>query len=188
MPPIQRSGPPLVPLARLPSSVLPTNFADVRLGKNDGVVWITIDRPDLRNAFHARTVDERIAAVTDAAADDEIGVVVLTGAGDRAVGSGGDQKERKSDGGDGQGPGTGLNVTALHGAIRACPKPVLAMVNGYAIGGGHVLHLLCYLSIAADTARFGQVGPPRAFGLAERPSLTNSDFTYRSEFAPPPPR
>jgi dihydroxynaphthoic acid synthetase len=103
-------------------------------------------------------VHELTEAFLDARFDLEIGVVVLTGAGDKAFCSGGDQKERGGGGyaKDGARP---MDVEALHTAIRRCPKPVIAMVNGYAIGGGHVLHVLCDLSIAADTAVFGQTGP-----------------------------
>jgi dihydroxynaphthoic acid synthetase len=90
--------------------------------------------------------------------DGSVGVVVLTGAGERAFSTGGDQRERTAEG-YGGGGGLGLDMHGLHGIIRAIPKPVIAMVNGYAIGGGHVLHVLCDLSIAADTASFGQVGP-----------------------------
>jgi 2-ketocyclohexanecarboxyl-CoA hydrolase len=133
-------------------------FEDVLYEARQGVAWITINRPEVRNAFRARTVDELIAAFRRAWADPEVGVAVLTGAGDRAFCSGGDQKER-SEAGYGGGTGIGLDVVSLHGVIRNIPKPVIAMVNGYAIGGGHVLHLICDLSIAADTAIFGQTGP-----------------------------
>jgi dihydroxynaphthoic acid synthetase len=112
----------------------------------------------VRNAFRARTVDELIAGFRQAWADPDVGVVVLTGAGDKAFCSGGDQKERGA-GGYGTGVGVGLDVQSLHAVIRNIPKPVIAMVNGYAIGGGHVLHVICDLSIAADTAVFGQTGP-----------------------------
>lgn len=134
------------------------NFSDVLYEVRRGVAWITINRPDVRNAFRAKTVDEMVAAFRLAWADDEVGVVVLTGAGERAFCSGGDQRER-GDSGYGGGTGIGLDVASLHGVIRSIPKPVIAMVNGFAIGGGHVLHVVCDLSIAADTAIFGQVGP-----------------------------
>ena len=133
-------------------------FTDILYEKRDGVAWITINRPDVRNAFRVLTVDEMVSAFRDAWADHDIGVVVLTGAGDKAFCSGGDQKER-GDTGYGSGTGIGLDVASLHSVIRNIPKPVIAMVNGYAIGGGHVLHVICDLSIAADTAVFGQVGP-----------------------------
>jgi len=134
-------------------------FQDVLYEARDGVAWVTINRPQVRNAFRAQTVDELVAAFRQAWADPDIGVVVLTGAGDRAFCSGGDQKDR---GASGYGPATtgiGLDVASLHSVIRNIPKPVIAMVNGYAIGGGHVLHVLCDLSIAADSAIFGQTGP-----------------------------
>jgi len=134
------------------------SYDDVLYDAADGVAWITINRPDVLNAFRARTVDELIHAFRAAWADRDVGVVVLTGAGTRAFSTGGDQRERTGDG-YGTATGIGLDVHGLHGVIRAIPKPVIAMVNGYAIGGGHVLHVLCDLSIAADSAIFGQVGP-----------------------------
>jgi len=133
-------------------------YDDIRTEHGDGIAWITIDRPEVLNAFRGRTVDELIAAFRAAWHDSSIGVVVLTGAGDRAFSTGGDQRSRTEEG-YGDGAGIGLDMHGLHGVIRAIPKPVIAMVNGYAIGGGHVLHVLCDLTIAADTAIFGQVGP-----------------------------
>jgi naphthoate synthase len=133
-------------------------YADILYEARDGVAWITINRPEVRNAFRATTVDELIAAFRAAWADENVGVVVLTGAGDKAFSAGGDQRERGASG-YGGGGGIGMDMHGLHGVIRAIPKPVIAMVNGFAIGGGHVLHVLCDLSIAADTAVFGQVGP-----------------------------
>jgi len=137
-------------------------YEDILYETRDGVAWITINRPAVRNAFRARTVDELIAAFKEAWADGDVGVVVLTGAGDKAFCSGGDQKDRDAGGyrsAVGHASGIGLDVASLHGVIRNIPKPVIAMVNGYAIGGGHVLHVICDLSIAADTAIFGQTGP-----------------------------
>jgi naphthoate synthase len=134
-------------------------FEDIVYEKKDGVAWITINRPEVRNAFRTKTVDEMVAAFRMAWGDGDIGVVVLTGAGDKAFCSGGDQKERGSAGYSGSTTGIGMDVGSLHSVIRNIPKPVIAMVNGYAIGGGHVLHVLCDLSIAADTAIFGQTGP-----------------------------
>ena len=128
-------------------------LTDVLYDKRDGTAWITINRPERRNAFRARTVTELIGCFRDAAHDRDVGVVVLTGAGDKAFCSGGDQKERAESGYE------EMDVTALHTIIRNIPKPVIAMVNGFAIGGGHVLHVLCDLSIAADSAIFGQTGP-----------------------------
>jgi naphthoate synthase len=133
------------------------NYTDIRYEKKDGVAWITINRPEARNAFRTRTVAELTDAFEDARWDRTIGVVVLTGAGDRAFCAGGDQKERGERGY--KADERPMDVEALHSAIRHIPKPVIAMVNGFAIGGGHVLHLLCDLSIAADTAVFGQTGP-----------------------------
>src|SRR5213595_503060 len=133
-------------------------YDDILYDARDGVAWITINRPEVRNAFRAKTVDELIAAFRAAWGDPEVGVVVLTGAGDKAFSAGGDQRERTQGGYTG-GAGIGMDVHGLHGVIRAIPKPVIAMVNGYAIGGGHVLHVLCDLTIAADTAVFGQTGP-----------------------------
>ena len=133
-------------------------YEDILYDARDGVAWITINRPEVRNAFRAKTVDELIAAFRAAWGDPEVGVVVLTGAGDKAFSAGGDQRERTGGGYTG-GTGLGMDMHGLHGVIRAIPKPVIAMVNGYAIGGGHVLHVLCDLTIAADTAVFGQTGP-----------------------------
>src|ERR671930_903080 len=125
----------------------------------NGLGWITIDRPDRMNAFRARTVDELIHCLKRAWASPEVGVLCLTGAGDRAFCTGGDQKQRAETGDYGPSE-TGLfEVEYMHRLIRELPKPVIAAVNGYAIGGGHVLHVLCDLSIAADTAVFRQIGP-----------------------------
>jgi 2-ketocyclohexanecarboxyl-CoA hydrolase len=132
-------------------------YEDILYDARDGIAWITINRPTVLNAFRAKTVDELILAFRAAWDDAAVGVVVLTGAGDRAFSAGGDQRER-GPGGYGGG-GIGLDMHGLHGVIRAIPKPVIAMVNGYAIGGGNVLQVLCDLTIAADTAVFGQVGP-----------------------------
>ncbi len=132
-------------------------YTDIRYEKKDGMAWIIIDRPEVRNAFRTRTVAELTDAFVDARWDRTVGVVVLTGAGDKAFCAGGDQKERGQGGySPDQRP---MDVEALHSAIRHIPKPVIAMVNGFAIGGGHVLHVLCDLSIAAETAIFGQTGP-----------------------------
>ncbi len=127
---------------------------------DEGIARITINRPEVRNAFRPRTVSELMDAFAHAHHDPDIGVIVLTGAGDKAFCSGGDQKVRGDDGGykDEQGVHH-LNVLDLQMQIRRLPKPVVAMVAGYAIGGGHVLHLVCDLTIAADNARFGQTGP-----------------------------
>jgi naphthoate synthase len=130
---------------------------DILYEKKDGIAWITINRPEVRNAFRTRTVRELTEAFEDAKFDPTVGVVVLTGAGDKAFCAGGDQKERGQEGyARDERP---MDVDALHNAIRRIPKPVIAMVNGFAIGGGHVLHVLCDLSIASETAIFGQTGP-----------------------------
>src|SRR5918912_1501374 len=131
----------------------------VRYEVEDGLAWVTIDRPDRMNAFRARTVDELIHSLKRAWASGEVGVVALTGAGDRAFCTGGDQKQRAETGDYGPSESGIFEVEYLHRLIREVPKPVIAAVNGYAIGGGHVLHLLCDLTIAVDGARFGQTGP-----------------------------
>ncbi len=134
-------------------------LTDVRFEVEGGLAWITIDRPDRLNAFRARTVDELIACFTRAWASADVGVVCLTGAGERAFSTGGDQKQRAETGDYGP-SATGLfEVERLHRLIREVPKPVIAAVNGYAIGGGHVLHVLCDITIAAEHAQFGQIGP-----------------------------
>ena len=134
-------------------------LTDVRYEVEDGLAWITIDRPDRMNAFRARTVDELIACFKRAWSSSDVGVVCLTGAGDRAFCTGGDQKQRAETGDYGPSESGLFEVEYLHRLIREIPKPVIAAVNGFAIGGGHVLHVLCDLTIAADTARFGQSGP-----------------------------
>jgi 2-ketocyclohexanecarboxyl-CoA hydrolase len=134
-------------------------LTDVRYEVEDGLAWITIDRPDRMNAFRARTVDELIHCFKRAWASPEVGVLCLTGAGDRAFCTGGDQKQRAETGDYGPSDSGLFEIEYLHRLIREVPKPVLAAVSGYAIGGGHVLHLLCDLTIAADTAVFGQTGP-----------------------------
>ena len=134
-------------------------LTDVRYEVERGLAWITIDRPERMNAFRARTVDELIYCLKKAWATGEVGVVCLTGAGDRAFCTGGDQKQRAETGDYGPSESGLFEVETLHRMIRELPKPVIAAVNGYAIGGGHVLHVLCDLTIAADTAVFGQNGP-----------------------------
>ncbi len=125
-----------------------------------GIAKITINRPEVHNAFRPETVSELINAFHHAHYDESIGVIILTGAGGKAFCSGGDQRVRGEDGGYKDHQGTNhLNVLELQRQIRTLPKPVVAMIAGYAIGGGHVLHLICDLSIAADNACFGQTGP-----------------------------
>jgi naphthoate synthase len=134
-------------------------LTDVRYDVEDGLATITIDRPDRMNAFRARTVDELIHCMKRAWADGEVGVVCLTGAGDRAFCTGGDQKQRAETGDYGPSESGLFEVEQLHRLLREMPKPVIAAVNGYAIGGGHVLHVLCDLTIASEGAIFGQTGP-----------------------------
>ena len=148
-------------------------YTDIRYelatGENAGIAKITINRPEVRNAFRPETVVELIDAFTRAREDLNVGVVILTGEGPDAFCSGGDQRVRGSRGGyvedadpseAGRHTAVGrFHVTDLHVQIRRMPKPVVAMVAGYAVGGGHVLHVICDLTIAADNARFGQTGP-----------------------------
>jgi naphthoate synthase len=124
-----------------------------------GIAKVTINRPEVRNAFRPKTTEEMIRAFDHIRDDSSVGVVILTGAGTEAFCSGGDQRVRGSGGYVGDDGVPRLNVLDLHMRIRYLPKPVIAMVAGYAIGGGHVLHLVCDLTIAADNARFGQTGP-----------------------------
>lgn len=134
-----------------------TDFEDILYEKRDGVARITINRPKSYNAFRAATCEEIISAMKDADHDRAVGVVVITGAGDKAFCTGGDQSSHSgSYGGRGV---VGLPVEEMQGAIRDCRKPVIARVNGYAIGGGNVLVTVCDLAIASETAIFGQVGP-----------------------------
>ncbi len=125
----------------------------------EGIAKITINRPEVRNAFRPRTVAEMISAMDAARDDAQVGAVILTGAGTEAFCSGGDQRVRGTGGYVGTDGIPRLNVLDLQMRIRYLPKPVVAMVAGYAVGGGHVLHLVCDLTIAADNARFGQTGP-----------------------------
>jgi naphthoate synthase len=140
------------------------DYEDIAFEKAGGIAKITIDRPEVLNAFRPQTLFELSDAFDRARDDLEVGVIVLTGRGERAFCSGGDQRIRGDDGYMGDDPvaerGVGrLNVLDLQIQIRRTPKPVVAMVAGYAIGGGHVLHVVCDLTIAADNARFGQSGP-----------------------------
>lgn len=137
------------------------DYADIRYETTaEGIAKITIDRPEVHNAFRPQTLVEVSAALDVAREDESVGVIILTGAGDRAFCSGGDQRVRGDSGYQTDPSSTGrFHVTDLHVQMRRCPKPIVAMVAGYAIGGGHVLHLVCDLTIAADNAIFGQVGP-----------------------------
>lgn len=137
-----------------------TEYTDITCDFAEGIARIAINRPEKHNAFRPETITQLIDAMHKAQFDPEVGVIILTGAGDAAFCSGGDQTVRGDDGGYHDERGTPhLNVLDLQMQIRRCPKPVVAMVAGYAIGGGHVLHLVCDLTIAADNARFGQTGP-----------------------------
>ena len=134
-------------------------LTDVLYDVSDGIATITMNRPERYNAFTAHTVDELIRCFKTAWASRDVGVVILTGAGDKAFCTGGDQKQRAETGDYGPSE-TGLfEIETLHRVIRDIPKPVIAAVNGFAIGGGHVLHVVCDLTIASETARFGQTGP-----------------------------
>ena len=136
-------------------------YTDIRYETTpDGIAKITICRPEVHNAFRPQTIIEISAALTVAREDESVGVIILTGEGDRAFCSGGDQRTRGYSGYQTDEHSTGrFHVTDLHVQMRRCPKPIVAMVAGWAIGGGHVLHVVCDLTIAADNARFGQVGP-----------------------------
>ncbi|MBX6391173.1 MAG: enoyl-CoA hydratase/isomerase family protein [Frankia sp.] len=134
-------------------------LTDVTYEVEDGLAWITINRPERYNSFRARTVDELVLSFKRAWGSDDVGVIALTGAGDKAFCTGGDQKQRKETGDYGPSASGLFEIDSLHRVIRDVPKPVIAAVNGFAIGGGHVLHLLCDLTIAADHAKFGQNGP-----------------------------
>src|SRR5580704_12602228 len=136
-------------------------YADIRYETSpDGIAKITICRPEVHNAFRPQTLIEIGEALTIAREDESVGVIILTGEGDRAFCSGGDQRTRGDSGYQTDEHSTGrFHVTDLHVQMRRCPKPIVAMVAGWAIGGGHVLHVVCDLTIAADNARFGQVGP-----------------------------
>lgn len=134
-----------------------TPYEDIIYENRNGAAWIIINRPKVYNAFRGKTIEELIHAFLTAASDKAVGVVVLTGTGDKAFCTGGDQSNHDGDY-DGRGV-VGLPIDELQSAIRDIPKPVIAAVNGYAIGGGHVLATICDLTIAADTAQMGQVGP-----------------------------
>ena len=135
-------------------------YGDILYDVTDGAATITINRPKVYNAFRPRTVVEMINAFLKAGWDDDIGAIVLTGAGDRAFCTGGDQSDHEGQYGDNDARGTvGMPVEELHSVIRDVPKPVIAKVRGYAIGGGNVLATICDMTIASENAIFGQVGP-----------------------------
>ena len=153
-----------VPSREIPNWVASGNFQDIRYETAEGIAKITINRPQVRNAFRPQTIIELKEAFDLARDDEKVGVVIFTGAGDEAFCSGGDISVRGDDGyiGDDSVGAKGigrLNVLDLQIQIRRMPKPVIAMVAGWAIGGGHVLHVVCDLTIAADNAKFGQTGP-----------------------------
>ena len=134
-------------------------YEDIKYEQYGGIAKVTINRPEVRNAFRPKTVSELIDAFSRARDDQSIGVIVLTGEGEKAFCSGGDQSVRGHGGYVGDDEIPRLNVLDLQRLIRVIPKPVVAMVAGYAIGGGHVLHVVCDLTIAAENAVFGQTGP-----------------------------
>ena len=135
------------------------DYQDIFYQKWDGIAKITLNRPHVHNAFRPLTVHEMLNALEKARQDREVGVIILTGAGTKAFCSGGDQSVRKNGGYCDEEGIDSLNILDFQRAMRSCPKPLVAMVAGYAIGGGHVLHVLCDLTIAADNAVFGQTGP-----------------------------
>jgi len=135
------------------------DYTDIKYHKAEGIAKITINRPEVRNAFRPLTIKEMMHAFEEARNDSETGVIILTGEGEKAFCSGGDQRVRGEAGYVDDAGVHRLNVLDFQRQIRTCPKPVIAMVAGYAIGGGHVLHLMADLTIAADNATFGQTGP-----------------------------
>jgi naphthoate synthase len=135
------------------------SYTDIKYHKLEGIAKITINRPEVRNAFRPQTVFEMSTALENARRDEQIGVVILTGEGEKAFCSGGDQRIRGEAGYSDDKGVNHLNVLDFQRQMRTCPKPIVAMVAGYAIGGGHVLHLMCDLTVAADNAIFGQTGP-----------------------------
>jgi naphthoate synthase len=152
---MKASSPPPVPIWK----TVPGHVDIIYAKADEGIAKIVINRPEVRNAFRPETVREMQAAFADARDDPDIGVVILTGQGREAFCSGGDQRVRGEGGYVGGDGVPRLNVLDLQRQIRTLPKPVVAMVAGYAIGGGHVLHMICDITIAADNARFGQTGP-----------------------------
>ncbi|WMN01743.1 enoyl-CoA hydratase-related protein [Rhodococcus erythropolis] len=136
-----------------------SDFTDVTYKVDNGLAWITINRPDRYNAFRAQTVDELVKAFKHAWVSNDVGAIALTGAGNKAFCAGGDQKQRMETGDYGPSDSGLFEVEALHRVIRDVTKPVIAAVNGVAVGGGHVLHLLCDLTITTEDAIFGQNGP-----------------------------
>ena len=134
-------------------------YTDILYSVDDAIATITINRPDRYNAFRGRTIEELIHAFKAAWADQRVACAILTGAGDKAFCAGGDQKEKHLTGSYGTSENGLWEVDALHVVIRDIPKPVIAAVNGFAIGGGHVIHVICDITVAAEHAKFGQAGP-----------------------------
>src|SRR3954447_5167223 len=160
MPSRHKDAPPEEELFRPIEWQSAAEYGDILYEKADGIAKITIDRPEKRNAFRPQTLIEISGALEDAREDAEIGVVILTGAGEHAFCAGGDQAVRGDTGYVAEGASIGrFHVTDLQVQMRRLPKPIVAMVAGYAAGGGHVLHVCCDLTIAADNARFGQTRP-----------------------------
>lgn len=140
--------------------IRPEDYTDITYAvEEDSFAIVTINRPDRMNSFRGRTVDELISAFKHAWADKRIAAVILTGAGEKAFCAGGDVKERAETGSYGETEWGLFDIQGLHRIMREIPKPVIAAVNGVAVGGGHVLHVICDLSVASETARFGQAGP-----------------------------
>ena len=135
------------------------HYKDILFESYQGIAKITINRPEVHNAFRPETISEILSAMDTTHEHTDIDVVILTGSGDKAFCSGGDQRVKGAGGYIGKDGIPRLNVLDLHKRIRELPKPVIAMVNGYAIGGGHVLHVVCDLTIASENSRFGQTGP-----------------------------
>ena len=147
-------------MPRIPDWKKAGDFTDIVYEKSEeGIAKITINRPQVHNAFRPQTVMEMCRALDDARNDDAVGVIILTGMGEKAFCSGGDQKVRGTGGYVGDDGTPRLNVLDFQRQIRNCPKPVVAMVAGWCVGGGHVLHMMCDLTIAAENAQFGQTGP-----------------------------
>jgi naphthoate synthase len=140
--------------------IRPEDYTDITFAvEEESFAVVTINRPDRMNSFRGRTVDELISAFKHAWADKRVAAVILTGAGEKAFCAGGDVKERAETGSYGETEWGMFDIQGLHRIMREIPKPVIAAVNGVAVGGGHVLHVICDLSIASETARFGQAGP-----------------------------
>src|SRR5450759_3462744 len=159
-------------------------FHDITYAVDGATAIVTINRPERYNAFRAKTVEEMIKAFRAAWADRQVQSVILTGAGEKAFCTGGDVKQRAETGDYGPSASGMFEIGYLHKLLRDIPKPVIAGVNGGAVGGGHVLHVLCDVSIASENALFGQAGPKRAFSLAIDTSQSTCS-TWPPPTAPP---